>query len=165
MGILFMFVLSIKSILINLAISQTDYWTATLWMGLLAIIFSFIFLYPKFKDELPRTKFESYLRVGLLSIIGGIGDLAAFKAFEDNVSISSVIISLPLSMLMAFFLAIWKPSLLEKHPLKVYLVRFLAAAIMIWSITACIINCCFVSSFSRYLPFLNPEPLLSLKLI
>ena len=131
-GILFMFILSIKSILINLAMNQTDYWTATLWIGLFAILFSFIFLYPKFKNELQATKIENYGGVALLSIIGGIGNLAAYKAFESNVGISSVIISLPVSMIMAFILSIWKPTLMEKHPLKVYFVRFTAASIMIW---------------------------------
>lgn len=132
LGLLFMFVLSIQSILVNRAIDQTNYWTATLWMGLLAIVFSFIFLYPKFKKDLPTTEPKDYLGVGLLSIIGGIGDLSAYKAFEGNVGISSVIISLPISMVMAFLLSIWKPSLMEKHALKVYLVRFTAAGIMIW---------------------------------
>jgi len=35
-------------------------------------------------------------------------------------------------MIMVFVLSFWKPNLLEKHPVKVYLVRFTAAAIMIW---------------------------------
>lgn len=131
-GLFFMLVLSIQSILINRAIDQTNYWTATLWIGLLAIIFSFVFLYPKFKKDLKTTKPKDYLGVGLLAVIGCIGDLSAFKAFENSVGLSSVIISLPLSMVIVFILSIWKPTLLEKHSLKVYLVRFIAAGIMIW---------------------------------
>jgi drug/metabolite transporter (DMT)-like permease len=131
-GLFFMLVLSVQSIFINRAIDQTSYWTAMLWISLLAIIFSFVFLYPKFKNDLRHTKLKNYLGVGLLAIIGGIGDLAAFKAFESNVGLSSVIISLPLSMIIVFILSIWKPTLLEKHSLKVYLVRFVAAGIMIW---------------------------------
>lgn len=133
LGLLFMLTLSIQSILINRAIDQTSYWTATLWMGLLAIVFSFIFLYPKFRKDLSTTNPKDYIGVGLLSIIGGIGDLSAYKAFEGNVGISSVIISLPISMVLAFILSIWKPTLMEKHPIQVYLVRFTAAGIMIWS--------------------------------
>ncbi len=131
-GLFFMLVLSIQSIFINRAIDQTNYWTATLWISLLAIIFSFVFLYPKFKNDLRHTKPKDYLGVGLLAIIGCIGDLSAFKAFESSVGLSSVIISLPLSMIIVFILSIWKPTLLEKHSLKVYLVRFVAAGIMIW---------------------------------
>jgi drug/metabolite transporter (DMT)-like permease len=133
LGILFMLVLSIQSILVNRAVDQTEYWTATLWMSLSAILASFLILYPKFKSDLSRTKPKEYIGVGLLAVIGSVGDLAAYRAFAGNVSVSSVIISLPLSMVLAFILSIWKPALLEKHSYKVYLVRFAAAAIMIWA--------------------------------
>lgn len=133
LGLFFMFILSIQSILINRAIDQTDYWTATLWIGLLAPIFSYIFLYSKFKSELQNTKLNQYAGVMLLALIGVVGDLAAYKAFEQNVGFSSVIISLPISMIIAFILSIWKPSLLEKHPVRVYILRFAAASVMIWA--------------------------------
>lgn len=132
LGLFFMLILSIQSIFINRAIDQTSYWTATLWISLFSIFFSFIFLYPRFKQDLKKTKPKDYLGVSLLAIIGGIGDLTAFKAFESNVGLSSVIISLPISMIMVFILSIWKPTLLEKHSLKVYFVRFAATGIMIW---------------------------------
>jgi drug/metabolite transporter (DMT)-like permease len=132
LGLIFMLVLSVHSILINRAIYQTNYWTAMLWTSLMAIVFSFIFLYPKFKNDLRQTQLKDYLGVGLLAIIGAIGDLAAFKAFQSNVGLSSVIISLPVSMIIVFILSIWKPSLLEKHTIKVYAVRFISAGIMIW---------------------------------
>lgn len=132
LGLFFMLVLSIQSIFINRAIDQTTYWTAILWISIMAVIFSFVFLYPKFKHDLRRTKTKDYLGVGVLAIIGGVGDLAAFKAYESNVGLSSVIISLPISMIIVFILSIWKPTLLEKHSLKVYFVRFVAAGTMIW---------------------------------
>ena len=133
LGLFFMFVLSIQSLLINRAIDQTNYWTAMLWMSILAPIFSFILLFPKFKQDLPSTKPNQYIGVLILSIFGGVGDLSAYKAFEGNVGLSSVIISLPFSMVLAFALSLWKPDLMEKHSIKVYTVRFLAAAVMIWS--------------------------------
>lgn len=132
-GLLFMLVLSIQSVLINKAIHQTDYWTTTLWVSLLAIVFAFIFLFPKFKKDLSKSKPTDYLGVLVLAFLGGLGDLAAFKAFQGNVGVSSVIISLPISMVLAFFFSVFKPSLLEKHTLKVYIVRFTATAVMIWS--------------------------------
>ena len=133
LGLFFMFVLSIQSILINRAIDQTNYWTAMLWMSILAPIFSFLLLFPKFKNDLLSTKPNQYIGVLILSIFGGVGDLSAYKAFEGNVGLSSVIISLPVSMVLAFVLSLWKPNLMEKHPIKVYFVRFTAAGIMIWS--------------------------------
>ncbi|MBU0619367.1 EamA family transporter [Patescibacteria group bacterium] len=131
-GLLFMLVLSIRSVFINRAIAQTDYWTASMWINLLAIVPAFIFLYPRFRKDLSKSKPADYLGVVILSFLGGLGDLAANKAFEGNVGISSVIISLPISMVLAFVFAIWKPNWLEKHPLKVYVIRFTAAAVMIW---------------------------------
>lgn len=131
-GLAYMLVLSVQSVFVNRAIAQTDYWTTTLWMGLLAIVFSFVFLYPRFKEDFVRSRPRDYIGVLVLSLLGAGGDLAAYKAFEGNIGVSSVIISLPISMVFAFVLAIWKPSLLEKHTVKVYLIRFSAAAIMIW---------------------------------
>jgi len=107
LGLLFMLVLSIQSLFVNRAIDQTNYWTATLWMGILAVLFSFVFLYSKFKNDLLTTKPKDYLGVAILSLIGTIGDLAAYKAFEGNVGLSSVIISLPISMILAYLLSIY----------------------------------------------------------
>jgi len=132
-GLLFMLVLSIQSVLINRAIDQTNYWTATMWVALLSTVFAFIFLFPKFKKDLSKSKPTDYLGVLILALMGGLGDLAAFKAFQSNVGISSVIISLPISIVLAFLFAVFKPSLLEKHTVKVYVVRLTAAAVMIWS--------------------------------
>jgi len=132
LGLLFMLILSIQSIFVNRAIDQTDYWTALLWMGIFSVGFGFAMLYSKFKNDLKRTDPKKYLGVALLSVLGGLGDLSAYKAYESNVGISSVIISLPISMVLAFLFSVFKPELLEKHPSKVYAVRFGAAAIMIW---------------------------------
>jgi hypothetical protein len=98
----------------------------------MAIVFSFIFLFKRFYKDVLKSKFTDYMGVLLLSIFGGIGDLAAYKAFAGNVGISSIIISLPMSMILVFIFALWKPQLLERHTLKVYAVRFIAAGVMIW---------------------------------
>lgn len=132
LGLGFMFVLSIQSIFINRAIDQNSYWTAMLWMSIFSIFFSFSLLYSRFKHDIKTTSLKNYYGVVVLAIIGAMGDLAAYRAFEANVGISSVIISLPISMIMVFALSIWKPDLLEKHTLRVYIVRFLAAFVMVW---------------------------------
>jgi len=132
LGLFFMLVLSIQTVFVNRAIAQTDYWTASLWMGLVAIVFSFIFLFKRFYKDVLKSKITDYMGVLLLSIFGGIGDLTAYKAFAGNVGISSIIISLPMSMILVFIFALWKPSLLERHTIKVYVVRFVAAGVMIW---------------------------------
>lgn len=132
LGIFFMLVLSGQSFFVNRAVSQNDYWTTTLWIGLLSIIFSFVMLFSSFYKDFLKSKPSDYIGIIILSIFGGIGDLAAYKAFSGNVGISSIIISLPISMIFVFILSFLKPDLLEKHTLKVYLIRFVSAGIMIW---------------------------------
>jgi len=132
LGLFFMLVGAIQTVFVNRAIDQTNYWTASLWMGLVAIIFSFIFLFKRFIKDVLKSKLTDYTGVAILAIFGGIGELVSNKAFAGNVGISSIIISLPLSMLLVFLFAIWKPSLLERHTMKVYAIRFIAAGVMIW---------------------------------
>lgn len=131
-GLVYMLALSIQRMFINLTIEKNSYWTTMLWLSIIAPFVGFIFMYPKFKSDLNKTPPKKYLGVFILSFLGGLGDLAAYKAFEGNLGISSVIISLPISMVLAFLFSIFKPKLLEKHTLKVYFVRFVAAAVMIW---------------------------------
>lgn len=130
-GLLFMFISAIQNIFINRAIAQTDYWTATMWIQIFGAIFSFFILFYKFKNELKKTKFSGYYTTILLALIGCFGDLAAYKAFSENVGISSIIISLPISMILVIVLSLWKPNILEKHTVKVYAVRLAATAIMV----------------------------------
>lgn len=132
LGLIFITVIVFQNIFINKASVSNDYWTIILWMGISATFFSFIFLFPKFKKDVSTSKISDYLGVLALSFFGTFGDLATFKAFSRNVGISSIIISLPISMILVFILSFWKPELLEKHTLKVYLIRFISAGVMIW---------------------------------
>lgn len=131
-GLFMMLILSIQRMFINRAIDQNGYWTSILWLSLVAAFVGFVVLYPQFKNDLTKTPIKHYLGVLVLSLFGGLADLAAYKAFEGNLGISSVIISLPISMVLAFLFSLVKPELLEKHPVKVYVVRFVAAGVMVW---------------------------------
>ncbi len=131
LGLIFILVYAIQNIFVNKAVASNSYWTEILWMGIFASLFSFIFLYSKFKIDVLRSKLSDYFGVITLSFFGTFGDLAAYKAFSGNVGISTIIISLPLSMILVFIFALWKPNLLEKHTVKVYVVRFIATGIMI----------------------------------
>jgi ABC-type Na+ efflux pump permease subunit len=68
-----------------------------------------------------------------MSLAGTTGMLAANAAYAGNVGIASTVISLPFSMVIAFALSIFVPKLLEKHTMKIYAIRFSAAAVMIFS--------------------------------
>ena len=132
LGFVLTIVLAVQNIFVNKAIANNDYWTEILWMGIFASSFSFIFLFPKFKKDVFSSKLSDYFGVIALSFFGTFGDMAAYKAFSGNVGTSSIIISLPISMIFVFLLSFLKPDLLEKHSIKVYLIRFISAGIMIW---------------------------------
>ncbi|MDO8509563.1 MAG: EamA family transporter [bacterium] len=136
LGIVFVIVLVVQNIFVNRASASTNYWTVILWMGIFASIFSFIFLFYSFKKDVADSKISDYLGVMFLSLLGTFGDLAAYKAFSGNVSLSTIIISIPFSMILVFLLSFVKPELLEKHSLKVYVLRFAMVGIMIWGRSA-----------------------------
>jgi len=40
---------------------------------------------------------------------------------------------MPFSMIFAFMFSIFAPNLLEKHTIKIYVIRFTSVAVMIWA--------------------------------
>lgn len=131
-ALLAMISLSFNIIFINKAMSQNGYWEVTLWMAVLTQLFLLVTL-PSFIHEAKKVKLQQAGAVFAMSFALLIGTLTSNKSYADNVSISSAIISLPMSMIMAFLLSIFAPNLLEKHTLKIYAIRFTAAVVMILS--------------------------------
>lgn len=132
------FLYAVFSVLINMAIESNGYWTSNLWVG----IFSCIFLtlsYPLFRggisirDEISVIKPIYLLPLLIIALAEAIGNLASIKAYSENVGISSAIISIPFSMLMAVGLSFVWPKLLEKHTVKIYAIRGASAFVMIYS--------------------------------
>jgi drug/metabolite transporter (DMT)-like permease len=121
---------ALMAIFIKKAVAEAGYWDTTLWMAVLGQIW----LLPTiwfFKKDIVQSTPKQYLVTAGTAVAGVLGTLAMNKAYSLNVSISSAIISLPFSLIMAFFFSIFAPELLEKHTLKVYAVRFISAAVMI----------------------------------
>ncbi len=125
-----MLFLTLVAFFIKKAIGETDYWSATLWIALIAQIW-FLFTIPLFKKDIPEVSGRQYSEIGVVSILAMVGILAANAAYAQNISIATAIIALPLSMVIAFMFAQFAPELLEKHTLKVYLIRFVSTAVMI----------------------------------
>jgi drug/metabolite transporter (DMT)-like permease len=124
--------ISLMSIYIKKSMIVNDYWTVSLWLT----IFTMLFLLPTirfFTKDLRSITIRQFGAIGLLGVLSTAGELASNRAFMGNVSISAVIISIPMSMIMAFILSIVAPKLLEKHPLKIYAIRFISVAVMIWA--------------------------------
>ncbi|MBP9817522.1 EamA family transporter [Candidatus Shapirobacteria bacterium] len=132
LAVLAMAFLPINSLFINQAIKQDSYWTVVLWTNIFTVLFISL-SFPKFKTGLLKVNWLQLSIVLLIAIIQTATSLAYNKAVATNVSITNTINSLPISMIIVFVLSLFFPSLLEKHPVKVYLVRFVCASVMIYS--------------------------------
>jgi len=124
--------LALNGFFINRSATQITYWELTLWQCVISQLILLTTI-PFFIKDLKRLNRKQILTTALIAFIFIGYNLAANKAFTANVGISSVIISFPASMIIAFILSIFAPKLLEKHTLKVYFIRFFAAAIMIFA--------------------------------
>lgn len=130
-ALLAMAFLAFNNIFINFALVKNDLWTVTLWISIVNLLVILPTI-PLFYKDLRRVKFKQVSPVLAMGLFQLIYNITANIAYGVNVGITSIIITLPLSMMIAFFLAIFWPTLLEKHTLKVYAIRFTAASIMIW---------------------------------
>src|SRR3989344_3857671 len=132
MTILAMFCLALSNVFIGKVIQTNSVWTTTFWINWVTLIF----LLPtvsKFYKDLPKVTVNQMVIITIVSAFSLIGTIAANIAYGVNVGITSIILALPISMLLAFFFALFMPKLLEKHTLRVYVIRFTAVAIMIYS--------------------------------
>lgn len=127
-----MAVLAIYSVFLNRAMAETGYWNATFWNMFLAPFFLLPTI-PFFKKDVRKVNFKQLGSLTIVSFAGIVGVIASNVAYAANVGLSSIIISIPFSMLIAIALATFWPTLLEKHTAKVYAVRLAAAAVMIIS--------------------------------
>jgi drug/metabolite transporter (DMT)-like permease len=131
-AVLAMLAFSVDAIFINRAIAQSGFWTVTLWSAILAQAL-FCLTLPRFAFEAGFVAGRQWAYILCVAIFDLIGILAANRAYAQNVSISSAIITLPLSALLAFILSLAVPKFLEKHTLKVYLIRLAGAALMVYA--------------------------------
>ena len=121
--------LALMGIYIQKAMVANDFWTVTFYLALLSQVLYLVTI-PLFWRDLKSLAWKHVPGIFWMALAGFIATLAANKAYSLNVGISATIISLPLSMFMAFALSYLFPDLLEKHPNRVYIVRFGAAAVM-----------------------------------
>lgn len=125
-----MMFLALSRVFTNITLKTNGLWESTLGI----MFFTILILTPTikfFKKDIKQLNKKQMVPLLLMSVSYVIGTIAAFEAFRSNVGISSVIISLPLPIIFVFFLSFFKPNLLEKHTIKVYVVRFIATAIMV----------------------------------
>jgi len=131
--ILEIFVLSFFYFFIGKAVGETGFWEASLWVDILAQLF-LLLTFPFFCKDWRQLKIGNVGGIWMMAIFGVVGVLSANKAVSENMGISNLILSLPLSMVIVILLALFFPKkaqVLEKHTLKVYGIRLLAAAVML----------------------------------
>jgi len=112
------------------AMAYEGFWEVTLWGSLLSMVPGLLTV-PLFWKDLKRTPVRRYNGLIVSVVIALIGFFAVNKAFAENISITSAILSVPTSMVIAFLFSVFAPKLLEKHPLKIYAIRFMSAAVMV----------------------------------
>ncbi len=131
LAILAMLSLSISNASTKWAMNYNDVWTVNLWLSL----FGFLVILPTiplFKRSLFKIKPNQISPIFLMGLLQNVTNYALTTALAVNVGITSIIMSIPLSMILAASFSIFVPKLMEKHTLKVYAIRFIAAAIMIY---------------------------------
>jgi drug/metabolite transporter (DMT)-like permease len=130
LALLTMLSVSFMSVFIKTSIAANGYWETTLWTQIIAQLFFLptIFL---FKKDIKKLKLKSMLVLFGVSIFGTAGNLAANKATQNNIGITSAILSIPISMFLAMGASVFWPKLLEKHTIKIYAIRLVAAILMI----------------------------------
>lgn len=115
----------------NVSVAKNGYATTLLWQDILTLLF----LLPTLKfakgdgeGRLAVKKLYPFMLLGLTHF-GYL--VTADLAYAHNLALSSVIVSLPLSMVFTYLLARRYPKFLENHSSKVYRIRFSVAAIMV----------------------------------
>jgi hypothetical protein len=129
---LFLFALALMGVYTNLAIAQSGFWATTLWSMVLAQVL-FLLTVPLFWRDLIKTKIKKYSGLLIMSVASAGGTLAANQAYAVNVGISSTIMALPFSMIFTIIISTINPNILEHHTAKIYLLRIVAAVIMLFA--------------------------------
>jgi drug/metabolite transporter (DMT)-like permease len=112
------------------AMHYEGYWTVTIWGDILAQVIALPTIWF-FREDIKKIRWHQWSGVVGHSIFSTLNSCAQNAAYAVNIGISTAIMSAPLSMILAVLFSIFAPKLLEKHTMKVYAIRFGAAAIMI----------------------------------
>ncbi len=131
-GLLAMVFLAINNAFIKIAVDQNDIWTVNLWTAIISLIL-LLSTIPLFKKDLRRIKFNQLIPIAGMGVIQTVTNYTLAVALAANVSVTTLIMSIPFSMIFAFIFSLFAPNLLEKHTAKVYIIRFASAIIMIYA--------------------------------
>ncbi|MBN2101039.1 EamA family transporter [Candidatus Dojkabacteria bacterium] len=123
------FSLAVISILTNRGQLRMDFVDFSFWSILVVVILNLSFLpwvFGDIKKIVGRPK-KLLLPISILGIVSLAGSVLQVVALAGNVAVVTAIISLPLSLVLATVITIFKPGYIENNPWWVYLLRFVAA--------------------------------------
>ncbi len=126
-----MLLLAIYGVTVKKVLVHNGIWEATLAINAATLLFLFPTI-PLFVKDLHSITQRNIVPVLFMALAGILGDIAVNFAYKTNVSITTIILAIPISMILTVFLSFFWPKLLEKHTVKIYAIRLFAAAIMIY---------------------------------
>jgi len=132
LALLTMLSVALMGIFIKKSIALNGFWETTLWTQVIAQLF-LLPIIPLFKRDVKKITTSNISFLLVIALLGTAGTLAANKATQTNVGITSAILSIPVSMILAMGASVFWPKLLEKHTAKIYTIRIIAAVIMIFA--------------------------------
>ncbi len=130
MAICAMLFLALSNVFAKKTLVFNNVYTVALWTNLITQL-AFITTVPMFVKSISNLKIKQFMPLVLLGLSAMIGTITVNLAYKENVSITSVILAVPTSMIIAVAASFFVPGLLEKHTAKIYAIRFTAAAVMI----------------------------------
>jgi drug/metabolite transporter (DMT)-like permease len=131
LAMVFMVLLSLYVIFLKKTMVDIGMWNATVWIAVLTLVF-LLPTYPKFAKDIKTLTKKQILPVIFVTMTSTAAYVLSNKAYEQNVSITTAIMTFPSTLVLAFILAMIWPKLLERHSMKIYALRFLATGIMFW---------------------------------
>ena len=122
--------LAFVGVFANKSVEANGFGPTLIWQDGLT---SLMLLPTLFATDFKKERFTKRVAgtFAVLGLLSGTYTVTSTEAFARNLAISSVIISIPLSMIAAVLLSKKLPKLKETHSQKVYTIRFVAATIMI----------------------------------
>lgn len=114
----------------NLSVAANGFASTILWQDLLAlfVLLPTLRLVPQEEMSMSLKRLRPFM---LLGLAGFVYIVTSTLAYSHNLALSSVIVSLPLSMVFAFVLSKRYSQFLETHTSRVYAIRFLGASVMV----------------------------------
>jgi drug/metabolite transporter (DMT)-like permease len=123
---------ALMAMFLKKASAEVPFWTLNLWYFFIGAVLM-MFTLPLFKNDIKSLNKNQLWNVLFLSLAGTVATLLANKAYTSNISISGAIIYIPLSVIVVMLLSSFFPKFLEHHTWKVYLVRIISTAVLVYA--------------------------------